>query len=224
MSRHLILFDCDGTLVDSQHDIVTAMDHAFTAHGLAPPAKAATLSIVGLSVPEAIRALMPNVSPALLETLARDFRAGAPTQRVTGGRDNPLYPGALDAITELARRDDTVLGVATGKSRRGVDRLFDQYGWHAHFATVQTADTNRSKPDPDMILTAMAETGVGPERTMMIGDTSFDMAMARAAGVTAIGVTWGYHAHSSIVEHGAQAVVHSFAELLATIGRLQQRA
>lgn len=217
MQRHLILFDCDGTLIDSQHDIVTAMDHAFTSQGLTPPSRAATLSVIGLSVPEAIRSLAPDAPDIVQRLLADDFRTGAPAQRVEGGRVNPLYPGALALIAALASRDDIVLGVATGKSRRGVERLFGQHGWHPHFATVQTADTNRSKPDPDMIHTAMVETGVDAQHTLMIGDTSFDMAMARAAAVTAVGVTWGYHAHSGIVEAGAHKVVHTFDELHAAI-------
>ena len=222
MSRTLILFDCDGTLVDSQHDIVMAMDHAFSSQGLTPPTRAATLGIVGLSVPEAIGRLAPTLPASVREILAREFRTGAHSQRVAGGRENPLYPGALEAVAQLARDEGVVLGVATGKSRRGVHRLFDQHGWHPHFATIQTADTNRSKPDPDMILTAMAEVGIEPARTMMIGDTSFDMAMARAAGVTAIGVAWGYHPEQAIIEAGAHGVVHSFAGLLDEIGRVRR--
>ena len=220
MPRHLFLFDCDGTLVDSQHDIVTAMDYAFANQGLVAPARAATLAIVGLSVPEAITTLAPALSASTREKLAADFRTGSPEQRETGGRDNPLYPGAVDIITCYSQRDDIVLGVATGKSRRGVHRLFDQHGWHGHFATVQTADTNRSKPDPEMIAAAMAEVGVETQHTIMIGDTSFDMAMAHAAGVRSIGVTWGYHPHEALITAGASTIVQSFPELRAVLDRM----
>ena len=220
MPRYLLLFDCDGTLVDSQHDIVMAMDHAFTTHGLTPPPRAATLGIVGLSIPEAIQALAPSLTDDMRHKLMTEFRLGAPAQR-TGVRDHILYPGAQETILHFAREKDVVLGIATGKSRRGVQRLFDLHGWHRHFSTVQTADTNRSKPDPEMIVTAMSEVGVGPEDTIMIGDTSFDMTMARGAGVSAIGVTWGYHPEASIRDAGAQMIVRSFADLVPAISRLR---
>lgn len=222
MSRWLILFDCDGTLVDSQHDIVAAMEHAFTHHGLTPPSRPQTLSVVGLSVPQAIRTLAPAMSAEVQDSLAREFRLGAPHHRGKGGRNNPLYPGAHDAVVGLAAADDIVLGVATGKSRRGVQRLFDQHGWHDHFKTIQTADTNRSKPDPDMIVTAMGETGIEPEHTIMIGDTSFDMQMARAAGVIAVGVTWGYHPEEEVKRAGAHDLVRSFDDLIALLARTRR--
>lgn len=222
MSRWLILFDCDGTLVDSQHDIVAAMEHAFTHHGLVPPTRLETLSVVGLSVPQAIHTLAPAAPAEVQEALAREFRLGAPHQRGKGGRDNPLYPGAHQAVLRLAGEDDVVLGVATGKSRRGVKRLFDQHSWHDHFQTIQTADTNRSKPDPEMIVTAMSEVGVDPRRTIMIGDTSFDMMMARAAGVIPVGVTWGYHTTDEITRAGAHALVQSFDDLVALLARARR--
>ena len=218
MTPRLVIFDCDGTLVDSQNGIVAAMEHAFTAAGLVPPSRAQTLSVVGLSVPQAIEALAPDTSNAVRATLAAEFRAGGPKQRATGVTQDPLYPGAAAAIARLAARNGIVLGVATGKSRRGVDRLFDQYSWHAHFSTIQTADNNPSKPHPGMILSAMAETGAKLHSTIMIGDTSFDMAMARAAGVQALGVSWGYHAIDDLERAGAHTIVDSFAELLAAIG------
>ena len=215
--RRLVLFDCDGTLVDSQHDIVAAMTHAFEAHDLVPPTRAQTLAIVGLSVPEAIEALAPGIPSSRRQTLAEAFRAGAPHQRAEGGKKDPLYPGAIEVVSELARRDDIVLGVATGKSRRSVARLFDRHDWHPHFETIQTADTNPSKPDPAMIRAAMAEVGAEAHETIMIGDTSFDMQMARAAGVTALGVAWGYHPVTAIQSAGAHQVVSDFPSLLSAI-------
>ena len=217
MTRRLVLFDVDGTLVDSQHDIVASMTHAFESQGLAAPTRGQTLSIVGLSVPEAIEALTPDVSDAVRAALALEFRTGGPQQRAPGGKQDLLYPGALETIASLTRRDDVVLGVATGKSRRGVARLFDRYDWHPHFKTIQTADTNPSKPHPGMITTAMAEVGAEPYETIMIGDTSFDMAMARAAGVTAIGVAWGYHPVADIERAGAHRIVQDYATLLSVL-------
>ncbi len=213
MPRHLILFDCDGTLVDSQHDIVDAMTHAFETHGLVPPTRTETLSVVGLSVPEAIAVLAPRQTAVVHTALANAFRAGDPTQRAAGARSDPLYPGAAELIAQLATNKSLVLGVATGKSRRGVARLFDRYGWNDHFETIQTADTNPSKPHPGMIETALAATGVDPHHCIMIGDTSFDMLMARAAGVRALGVAWGYHSVVAVQAAGAHQIVDDFSAL-----------
>jgi len=98
-----------------------------------------------------------------------------------------------------------------------VNHLFDRCGWHDHFTTIQTSDDHPSKPAPDMILAALKETGIAPDLTFMIGDTSYDMQMARAAGVHAIGVAWGYHAHTQLREAGAEAILHDFTELHALI-------
>jgi phosphoglycolate phosphatase len=217
MKRQLVLFDCDGTLVDSQHDILAGMSHAFEVCGLAVPTRLETLSIVGLSVPEAMVALVPGASAVTLAALAAAFRAGAPARNAAGGNSDPLYPGAAELIARLARRDGLALGVATGKSRRGVTRLFDRYGWHPHFETIQTADTNPSKPHPGMIITACAETRVELEHCLMIGDTSFDMAMAGAARVRGVGVAWGYHAVPAIKAAGAHVIVNDFDALRITI-------
>ena len=219
MTTRLVIFDCDGTLVDSQHDIVAAMQHAFACVDLPAPTRAQTLSIVGLSVPEAIAVLAPEKSEAVRKAIIREFRSGTPHQQSPGGRVHVLYPGALEAVTALAARDDIVLGIATGKSHRGVHRLFDHYDWHRHFATIQTADNNPSKPHPGMIESAMAATGIGAARTIMIGDTSFDMARARAANVTALGVSWGYHPVGGITRAGAHAIADTFDQLLALIDK-----
>ena len=105
------------------------------------------------------------------------------------------------------------LGIATGKARRGVDHLFERTGWQGSFKTVQTADGHPSKPAPDMILAAMAETGAAPAATYMVGDTGFDMEMAASAGVRAIGVAWGYHGPAELSRAGAERIVADFAEL-----------
>ena len=114
----------------------------------------------------------------------------------------PPYAGIAEAVRTLAGRDDFVLGIATGKSRRGVARVLDREGWHGHFLTIQTADDHPSKPHPSMILRAMNETGAEPVSTLMVGDTSFDMEMARNANVGAVGVGWGYHETSASCGQG----------------------
>jgi phosphoglycolate phosphatase len=120
-----------------------------------------------------------------------------------------------------------VLGIATGKARRGIDRLFEREGWAHRFLTVQTADQHPSKPHPAMIRAAMAETGVGPERTVMVGDTTFDVEMALAAGVGALGVAWGYHHPEELRAAGAHGVIESCERMIADIDDLfarQERA
>ena len=212
----LVLFDCDGTLVDSQNAIAAAMDDAFKAVGRPSPGRARTLSIVGLSLPEAIAALAPSEPVDVQVRLAEGYRAASQRIRLAQAED-PLYPGADAAVRALAARKETVLGTATGKSLRGVHRMIAHNGWDGLFATLQTADDNPSKPDPGMIRRAIAETGATVADTVMIGDTTFDMLMARAAGVRAIAVSWGYHPVDDLREAGAHDVVDSFEQLVALI-------
>jgi phosphoglycolate phosphatase len=132
----------------------------------------------------------------------------------------PLYPGAAQAVSDLARRDDVVLGIATGKSQRGVRNVLARHGLLEHFITIMTADDAPSKPDPGMVLAAMREAGVAADDTVVVGDTVFDIAMARAAGAAAIGVTWGYHSGAALGEAGASALIEEFAALVPTLDKL----
>ena len=209
----LVIFDVDGTLVDSQNFIVEAQTRAFAAHGMAPPTRDQMLSIVGLSLVQAFVELTGDAEKSV--TLAQAYREAWQVMRTDPDYADSLYPGAREAIDALAQRDDVLLGVATGKSVKGVHHMFDEHGWHQHFVTVQTSDHHPSKPDPSMILAALRETGMEPQDAIMIGDTGFDMEMARSAGVRRIGVTWGYHDHARLVESGAEHLVHSFDELMA---------
>ncbi len=118
----------------------------------------------------------------------------------------PLYPGAADAVAALARRDDIVLGIATGKSQRGVRAVLARHGLLEHFITIKTADDAPSKPDPGMVLHAMSEAGVAADDTVVVGDTVYDIAMARAAGAAAIGVTWGYHPRDALGQRRRECV------------------
>ena len=213
----LVIFDCDGTLVDSQHAIVAAMDRAYAAVGLAAPSRARVLSIVGLSLPEVFQVLAPEQPAATRRALAEHYKATFKGAGAPPVERDPLFPGARAVVDALAKRDDIALGIATGKSLRGVHRLFDQQGWHSHFATVQTADGHPSKPHPSMIRAAIAETGCEPRATVMIGDTTFDMEMARAAGVTAIGVAWGYHPADALARAGAHEIVAAFEDLAGVL-------
>ena len=201
----LAVFDVDGTLCDSQHHIVGAMEHAFGAEGLLCPTRAAVLSIVGLSLPVAMARLVPDLPVELQDRLVAHYKAGYATARTASLA--PLYDGIGEVIAALAARGGVVLGVATGKSRRGLDQLLLGHGLDTAFATRQVADDHPSKPHPSMLLAAMAETGVAPERTVMIGDTTYDMQMGRSAGVSTLAVSWGYHDRGALVAERPDCIV-----------------
>ncbi len=207
----LAVFDCDGTLVDSQANICRAMEAAFAGAGLAPPPREAIRRIVGLSLVEAVAALLPEADAALHRTLALDYKHAFQRLRADGGLDDePLFDGIADVLATLVERG-WVLGVATGKSDRGLAHVLAHHGVTDLFATLQTADRHPSKPDPAMLLAAIEETGA--TETAMIGDTAFDMAMAKAAGARAIGVAWGYHDVADLVRGGAEVVADRAAAL-----------
>jgi phosphoglycolate phosphatase len=212
MTLRLAIFDCDGTLVDSQADICAAMDAAFEAAGLVPPDRNATRRVVGLSLPEAMRRLRPDGTADDHSMLAQLYRDAFRERRMAGQVAEPLYEGIAGLIEELAGAG-WLLGVATGESDRGLVHCLETHGLTGHFITLQTADRHPSKPHPSMIEACLAESGANPSATAMIGDTAFDMAMAVNAGVRAIGVDWGYHHPRELVEAGAEAVAGSIAEL-----------
>lgn len=215
----LIIFDCDGTLVDSQHMICEAMRTAFAASGMSVPHRSHLVRYVGLSVPEAMMAMTGLEGGEAIAKLSTDYRAAFAALRKEARMAEPLFPGAAKAIEALSARDDIVLGIATGKSRRGVDGLLERERLEGVFATIMTADDAPSKPHPAMIEQAMHAVGANPEDTVMIGDTTFDMLMARAASVTAIGVGWGYHEAAELSDAGASVVVEDFDALLRLLLR-----
>lgn len=206
----LVIFDCDGTLVDSQHVIVAAMAHAFAACGRTPPEDAATRSIIGLSMVEAMTRLAPGIDQDETIALIEAFRDG---WQLFNSEPEIMYDGAEDVVRALAARNDLVLGIATGKSQRGVRRLLEEKDLGHCFQTIQTADDAPSKPHPAMIEQALAETGADPGRAVMIGDTVFDIEMAVNAGVHSIGVGWGYHPEDHLSQAGARHIVNHFNEL-----------
>lgn len=209
--RRLVVFDVDGTLVDSQNMIVEAQRRTFVAHGLPVPDRARALSIVGLSLPEAFTALVGQGVPVadLVGTYKRVFR----DLRHDPAFAEPLYPGVGAVLDALAAEPGIILAIATGKSRRGVDHMLERHGFVGRFACVQTADDAPSKPHPAMLLQAMSATGTTADAAVMVGDSTFDMQMSRAAGVTALGVAWGYHAPAALREAGAVAILPQMAAL-----------
>lgn len=213
----LVVFDVDGTLVDSQHLIVEAQVRAFTEHGLNAPKRKEALSVVGLSLPEAFRRLVGDGGP--IAGLSESYRRAFQALRLDPAYEEPLFPGMADLVAKLHSRDDVRLGIATGKSRRGVDHLIDKYGWEGWFATTQTADDAPSKPDPTMLRLAMEEADTPPAMTVMVGDTTYDMMMAVGAGASAIGVGWGYHPPGALFGAGAVTVVETADRLAALFAR-----
>jgi phosphoglycolate phosphatase len=216
----LVIFDVDGTLVDSQGDIVAAMTVAFAAVDQPMPDRATVLGIVGLSLDVLFPVLAPQLDAAGHHRMAEAYKAAYMDLRAQAGvaQSSPLYPGALETLQALHAQPDVVLGVATGKSKRGLDKLIEGHGLHGLFVTQQVADFHPSKPHPSMILQAMADAGVSPAETLMVGDTSFDMEMARSAGARGIGVNWGYHTRDKL--HQATLIVDDFAALPAALDQL----
>ena len=211
----LVIFDVDGTLIDSAAIILRAQVDTFARHGLVHPGRAAGLGVIGLSLGVALMQLAGFDEPdeALTQTYRDVFNTLRANAESMPELAEPLYPGAAKALTRLSGQQVTRLAIATGKSRRGADYLLDRHDWHRVFSSIQTADDAPSKPHPGMIARAMAETGIGPERTVMIGDSTFDMEMAVAAGVTAIGVNWGFQPVARLLASGAHHILQNYADL-----------
>ncbi|GHE05781.1 HAD family hydrolase [Defluviimonas sp. 20V17] len=210
----LVVFDVDGTLVDSQHEIVASMRAAFNMLGRPAPDRETMLSVVGLSLPQAMAALAPEVTKDELRDLVDRYRASW----VSGRTAAPLFPGALAALDALSAHDEVLLAVATGKSRRGLEKLLTAHDLGRRFVSLQVADDHPSKPHPSMLMAALAETGVEAHRAVMVGDTEFDMQMGRAAGLATIGVTWGYHPRERLA--GADVLIDDFALLGDALERI----
>ena len=212
--NRLAIFDCDGTLVDSQANICLAMEDCFERAGLPRPDRARTRRVVGLSLVEAMQSMLPDAAPDTHLALAEDYKHAFQRLRGQGLVEEPLYDGVAALIEEL-EADGWLLGVATGKSDRGLKLCLERHGLHPRFVTLQTADRHPSKPHPSMVEQAMADAGAEPQSTIVIGDTTYDIAMARAAGATAIGVSWGYHEAQELSEAGAHYIASDPSEIMA---------
>ncbi len=219
----LIVFDCDGTLVDSQGAIISAVRSAFALAGLPVPEDEAIRRIVGLSVPEAMQKLLPGLKPDDIPPLVTRFRAAFLEYRAQHGVAlEPLYPGIRETLLALDAQGYG-LAVATGKSRRGLEATLGHHDLLDLFIALETSDGHPSKPHPAMLEAAMAAGGAAPHETLVIGDTSYDMLMANAAGARGIGVAWGYHPAADLVEAGAAAIVAHAGDLVDTIATTLER-
>lgn len=216
----LAVFDCDGTLVDSQANICRAMEACFAEHRLEPPTRGSIRRIVGLSLVPAIAQLLPDAPNDQHAAMADGYKRAFWAMRSDRSLDpEPLFDGVADAI-EALHDAGWLLGIATGKSDRGLAHILDHHGLTHRFVTLQTADRHPSKPHPAMLHAAINEAGVRAEQTAMIGDTSFDIEMAVAAGTHPIGVAWGYHTPDELHAAGARDVLTHARDLPAMLGSL----
>lgn len=222
MTLKLFLFDVDGTIVDSQHVIHEAMVRTFHGAGLKAPTLETTRSIIGLSLPLAIARLRrtDEGATALAETYKRNF------QTIRGEPDfcEPLFPQAFETLRTLGERDDLLLGIVTGKSRRGVRAVLATHGLENLFVAIRTADDCPSKPHPAMVLECCAETGIDPADALVLGDATYDVEMARAAGARPIGVSWGYHGAAVLSGAGAERVLMRFADIAHLVPAAREHA
>ena len=203
--KRLAIFDCDGTLVDSGATITAALKAAFEQNGLTVPPPSVSRRVIGLSLIEAMAALLPDDRPEQHFKLAEDYKRAFMGLRTAGQVEEPLFEGVLELLDAL-EGDGWLLAVATGKSDRGLRHCLEQHGIHARFVSLQTADRHPSKPHPSMVEQAIAEAGSLPATTIVVGDTSFDMAMAVNGGAIGIGAGWGYHEAEELLDAGAVAV------------------
>jgi len=213
----LVVFDFDGTLIDSQHTVAGAYAAAFTACGLPAPSLAEVRQVIGLSLPVAVAELRPDLGTDVIEAVVAAYRQAYFDRSLGPGHVDPLFDGARRALRTLEAAG-LLLGIATGKSQRGLLAALDAHDLRRHFVTLQTADHHPSKPHPAMLQQAIAEAGATPAQTVLVGDTAFDMAMTVNAGATALGVAWGYHGADELTAAGAAAVCDSFDDVVAGCG------
>ena len=218
-SPSLAVFDCDGTIVDSQASIISAMVTAFQVNSLPIPKPDSIRRVVGLPIKVGMERLLPNSNFSEQIKLENSYKEAFGDLRRSGDIDDPLYPGVSD-ILNILKNDGWLLGVATGKSTRGLMMTLEKYNLIDKFQTLQTSDTAPGKPDPGMLINAMLDTRTDPERTIMIGDTTYDMEMAVNAGVKAIGVSWGYHLQKELNSAGAQIIAHDFFMLPKILNKI----
>ena len=206
----MIIFDWDGTLCDSAAHIVAAVQSAARDMGLAVPSDEAAANIIGLGLAEAMARLFPEIPARRRATLIQAYS----THYVANEVDTPdLFPGALDTLHSLRDRG-LELAVATGKSRRGLDRILAKLDLVGFFHATRCADETQSKPHPQMIHEIIRERAVDPGDVVMVGDTEYDLEMASNAGVASVGVSFGVHSVERLAAHGPVAIIDTLPQLL----------
>ena len=216
----LVVFDCDGTLIDSQHNIIAAVQRVFASIGLTPPPTELIRRQVGLSAEAAIAGMLPDAAPDQHADVFAAFQRLRSSLQQSTKQPEPIYSGIPELIESLDH-PAVFLGIATGKGHASLQAVLEEHNWTHRFHTLQTGDRCRGKPHPEMMLRAIAETGVAPEEAVMLGDTAFDIEMARAAGSRAIGVSWGYHALNDLAQAGAESIIDHPSELFGALRGLR---
>ena len=214
--NRLAVFDCDGTLVDSGATIYAALKKCLEQNGIHVPPPTIARRVIGLSLVEAMATLLPDASHERHVDLANDYKQAFMGLRIAGQVAEPLFDGVLELLDAL-EADGWLLAIATGKSDRGLKHCLEQHGIHARFVSLQTADRHPSKPHPSMVEQAIRDAGASPDTTIVVGDTSFDMEMAVAAGAKAIGAAWGYHEPDELIEAGAAGIAQRPLDILNLI-------
>lgn len=210
MKLRFIIFDWDGTLADSTASIVQAMQSAAPECGLPVPTEAAVLDIIGLGLPEAIYRVWPGIDAEQMQAL-RQYYSEHYIQLTT--MESRLFPGVPDTLQSL-RGADRRLAVATGKSRKGLDRALHSTGLAGHFEATRCADEGAGKPDPEMLHVLLEQLGARPEEAVMVGDTEYDLDMAQRAGMRSVGVSYGAHDADRLREYNPLAIIDRIADLL----------
>ncbi|MCY0094770.1 HAD-IA family hydrolase [Hoeflea ulvae] len=213
----LALFDCDGTIVDSAAVIHACMERTFEDFGQVRPGLDHTKSIIGLTLDIAIAQMLNRIVDPEITAMTARYKEHFMLYRQSGGLLEPAYDGLLPLIKALAARDDVILGVVTGKSRRGLDAILAHHDLTQSFFVTRTADDCPSKPHPAMVLECCAAAGIEPAQTTVIGDAVYDMQMAVNAGARAIGVSWGYGPVDALTASGAGHVVTTAGEIATLI-------
>ncbi len=208
MKYDLIVFDWDGTLLDSAGAIARAIQACCRDLGLAVPSDALARHVIGLGLEDAMRHAAPDLPPERTPEMVERYRF----HYLSGDHELVLFDG-IPALLDDLKAVGYTLAVATGKSRLGLNRAFEHSGLGPLFQASRCADECHSKPHPQMLDELMEEFGVLPERTLMIGDTSHDLLMATNAGVDGLAVTYGAHPHDHLLEHKPLACLHTVQEL-----------
>ncbi|WP_153773503.1 HAD family hydrolase [Pseudomonas sp. MNR3A] len=205
----LLIFDWDGTLADSIGRIVEAMNAAAERAGEAPSADAAVKGIIGLALSEAISVLYPHLDARQLEIFRQHY---ADIYTALDQQPSPLFEGVVESL-EAFRSEGYRLAVATGKARRGLDRVLKANGWEGYFDITRAADETRGKPHPLMLEEILAHCRVEPGRALMVGDSAFDLQMASNAGMHSVAVGYGAMSLQALSEFGPQMCVEHFSQL-----------
>lgn len=211
----LLIFDWDGTLADSIGRIVTAMHIAAQRAGRPERNDEAVKGIIGLGLPEAILTLYPDMTPEQVVSFRHHY---ADVYIAMDAQPSPLFAGVKDSL-EAFRAEGYRLAVATGKARRGLDRVLKANGWEDFFDVTRAADESASKPDPLMLNQILAHCDVRPENALMVGDASFDLMMARNAGIDSVAVGYGAQSMQSLLAYEPRLAIERFTELRTWLGR-----